>query len=264
VTGPGSEGLETVERLLGAGGCKVDAKFHQLLSSRTGDHSPSEQQRLKEEGTVWKLLDPALTGFFRCAAKGVAFASEDGIKRRYGQTLKENYPEAGPAFLRFATSFWTLKLLLDAQPPSWRETLAGYVLGQVELNVSGLFFPTRTPQAVQRVAERELAQRQTLANFPELYDVDEFMRGNPILLRDKSHESSRLRLTRQQNPREIQKYEHIRPAPVFGPRRCLAPFPGGPYTCTLAPGHSGPHVAHGGFLWPFKKVKVMAVWDDGP
>jgi hypothetical protein len=58
-----------------------------------------------------------------------------------------------PGFLRFATSYWTLKLVQLDQPSEGRDTLAGHLLAQVELNVSGLFFPTRTAMAVQRVAE---------------------------------------------------------------------------------------------------------------
>jgi len=71
-----------------------------------------------------------------------------------------------------------------------------------------------------------------------------------------------VKLTRVENPGEIENYAHVEAAPVFGPLRCFARFPGGPYTCTLASGHTGLHVAHGGSLWPFWKVKVMAVWDD--
>ena len=178
-------GLQTVERLLVAGDRPIDDTLRNLLSSRIIDHAPAEQQSFKREGTVAGLLDSALTGFFRSAARGVAFTAEDGIKRRYGESLQENYPEASASFLRFATSFWTLRLVLTDEPQEWRETLAGYLLGNVELTVAGTFFPTRTKWAVQKVAERERVQRQVLRNFAELYDVEEFMRGNPILLRDK-------------------------------------------------------------------------------
>lgn len=68
-----------------------------------------------------------------------------------------------------------------------------------------------------------------------------------------------MRLTRSENPEEIEKYSHIKPAPTFGPLRCFARFPGpegGHLTCSLAKGHSGPHVAHALFK------KVMAVWDE--
>ncbi len=65
-------------------------------------------------------------------------------------------------------------------------------------------------------------------------------------------------LTRNENPVEIKKYDHIKPAPTFGPLRCFARLPGSVVTCTLTRGHSGPHIAHTGV---FKKV-VGAVWED--
>lgn len=63
-------------------------------------------------------------------------------------------------------------------------------------------------------------------------------------------------ITRDENPEEIKKYEHIKSAPVFGPLRCFVIFPGKTFTCTLSQGHSGPHVAHTLF------GKVVAVWDE--
>jgi hypothetical protein len=61
-------------------------------------------------------------------------------------------------------------------------------------------------------------------------------------------------LTREADRVAIREYEHIRPAPTWGPVRCFARFPGAARTCTLAKGHDGPHVAHTFFK------KVVAVW----
>jgi len=66
----------------------------------------------------------------------------------------------------------------------------------------------------------------------------------------------RMRLIREENPNEIEKYSNIKPAPTFGPLRCYARCPGTMRTCTLSKNHIGPHVAHGMFK------KVMAVWDE--
>ena len=67
-----------------------------------------------------------------------------------------------------------------------------------------------------------------------------------------------MRITREANPEEIKKYEHIKAAPTFGPVRCFTKMPGSHRTCTLSAGHDGPHMAHGG--WRFRKV--YAVWDN--
>ena len=64
-----------------------------------------------------------------------------------------------------------------------------------------------------------------------------------------------MRLTQEENPDEIRKYEHIKPAPVFGPGRCFSKFSGSHRSCTLPKGHEGPHLAHG-FL-----RRLYAVWD---
>ncbi len=64
-----------------------------------------------------------------------------------------------------------------------------------------------------------------------------------------------MKLILKENPDAIRRYAHIKPAPLLGARACGSPCPGTRYTCTLAKGHSGVHVAHGRFR------KVVAVWD---
>lgn len=65
-----------------------------------------------------------------------------------------------------------------------------------------------------------------------------------------------MRLMIEMHAAEIKKYEHIQPAPTFGPLRCNAMFPGQPRSCTRESGHEGPHVAH---AFP---DTVVAVWDE--
>jgi hypothetical protein len=65
-----------------------------------------------------------------------------------------------------------------------------------------------------------------------------------------------MKLTHKKNPHEIAQFKDVEPAPLFGDLRCFAPCEGETFTCTLADGHTGPHVAHGFFK------KVIAVWDD--
>lgn len=50
------------------------------------------------------------------------------------------------------------------------------------------------------------------------------------------------------------RYAHIRPAP-FWRKRCGRAAPGSSRTCTRAPGHRGPHVAHSLLR------RVVAVWE---
>ena len=64
-----------------------------------------------------------------------------------------------------------------------------------------------------------------------------------------------MKLTIENNRERIKRYSHIKPAPRWGPVRCLAKCPGTLRTCTRELGHSGPHVCHGRFN------RVVAVWE---
>ena len=66
-----------------------------------------------------------------------------------------------------------------------------------------------------------------------------------------------MKLTVEENPETTKRWDHIRPAPIWGGVRCSDKCPGSTRTCALAKNHKGPHVAHGVFN------RVMAVWDAG-
>jgi hypothetical protein len=63
-----------------------------------------------------------------------------------------------------------------------------------------------------------------------------------------------VKLTRRTYPEAIKRYDHIRPARVSEGDRCAVACPGTLGRCSLAKGHTGPHVAHGHF------ARVVAVW----
>ena len=66
-----------------------------------------------------------------------------------------------------------------------------------------------------------------------------------------------MKLTIEEHPETIKRYRHIKPAPSRKGGRCATRLSGTSRACTLSPGHSGPHVAHGAFN------RVVAVWDAG-
>jgi hypothetical protein len=66
-----------------------------------------------------------------------------------------------------------------------------------------------------------------------------------------------MRLTIENDRERIGRYAHVRPAPGGPSAQCGAQLSGTKRRCSLAPGHSGPHVAHGAFR------RVLAVWDSG-
>ena len=141
--------------------------------------------RLAERRRRWKRIDDRLArGFFQLAAQGYEFVLESPIDERLGQPIEESYPEANETFLRFARTYATLKAWIDARREGDESrTSAGYsVLGGVEAKLAQLFFPTPEMDPVDP-DEREKEQRQMLARYETPIDIEDFMKGNAILIR---------------------------------------------------------------------------------
>jgi len=160
------------------GGVDILPSDRRLLTGGGSGLDPRQKARLAE------IVHAALNGFFHAAAKGYAFGDPDIIRQRFGRTLAANYPDAGPAFLRFAQTYWTLKLILDDRGFNAEQSLAHALLSEVEGNIGALFFPTPGPVTIEP-AKREAAQREIVAASGAPINVEEFISQNPILLRDK-------------------------------------------------------------------------------
>jgi hypothetical protein len=116
------------------------------------------------------------------ATDGWEFVPQSRIKERFGKSLADNYPEAGPAFLRFAVSYWTLKLLSS---DLWdeRATVVAQLIAALEAQIGSVFFPTPGPVRIDPV-QRETTQRALLTELAPRIDLQDFIGRNPILLRD--------------------------------------------------------------------------------
>lgn len=135
-----------------------------------------------------------MRGFFDCVSEGVLFADLSRIKATFGRTLEENYPEASPAFIKFARTHWTFKLFSSDLERSYtskhdpmlnRESLNVFVLlGELEFDISSVFFPTPGPTKWDPDS-REAAQREILSRFAPKIDIEDFIQHNPILIRDR-------------------------------------------------------------------------------
>lgn len=155
-----------------------------LLLKHSEDFSPAEMAHLRQGGKWQAVYNALFGGFFACAANGEAFVPEASIRAKYGRSLKENYPEASPAFLKFATTYWTLKeIALDDAVIHSKTFLAAFLAG-LEQAIAGAFFPTPGPARIE-VQERERGQRALLAEWGPGIDVEDFITGNPILIRDR-------------------------------------------------------------------------------
>lgn len=149
-----------------------------------------DRSRVKDEKeTVKALTEVALSGFMHLAAKGHEFPVSIGVGQLFGRSLEENYPEANEVFLKFARTYWTYTLRLDEWINRDTRTRLGDVLFNVESIIRGTFFPTPGPLKIS-AERREKEQRSLFRQTGAPIDVDEFMRGNPILIRDRATKKS--------------------------------------------------------------------------
>jgi hypothetical protein len=236
---------ELIKQEFSVFGIKDDTPIRHLLLERIIDtqSSPTEEQKQiisKVADIVWKII-------FTKAAKGQTFGNPDKIKSRFGESVEENYGLNSGPFIDLARAYWTYKIEIDELFPKHDEIGLAVILAKIEMDIGSVFFPTPGPYRIP-VEMRKAEQLKLLSKYAPEIDLQLFLRQNPML---------RLILTRNENPEEIQKYSHIRPAPLSVPH-CFTrfPVPGSRMTCSLEPFHSGPHVAHGWFK------KVYAVWED--
>lgn len=143
---------------------------------------PTSQIEESDQPEVVALEEAMNCGFYKCAAEGYAFTLVSRIKERFGRSLEENYPGGSHAFLRFATSYWTLKLVQD---DLWRDRehsnkLIFQLLSGLDLNIGSVFFPTPGPHKIPANLREQEQRRLILASGAKI-DIEEFIKGNPIL-----------------------------------------------------------------------------------
>ncbi len=178
---PLAHAIEVIFDLSSRGGATLSEPARLALRMAIDDIDEAQKERLPD------LYLSLFKGFFRAAEAGETFANPARISERFGNTLEGNYPEANATFLKFAYSFWTLKLL-DGDLFSHRDTVVGTLIGQLEADVASVFFPTPGPISIP-AAQREAKQREILGALCSI-DVEDFIRGNPILIRDRNRASA--------------------------------------------------------------------------
>ncbi len=153
-----------------------------------GESSKAEKDTMR----IGEIYENTLKGFFHCAAKGFTFIPEEIIIEKYGRSVEQNYPEASNEFLKFAKTYWTLKILVDNLIKSGKtDCLESYFLGKLEQVIGPLFFPFPGPMKISPKM-REKDQRELLKASGANIDIEKFIKGNPILIRDKQKKGSYL------------------------------------------------------------------------
>ena len=98
--------ITTLETLVFNGGGSLSNNDLEMFKE---DPSKAKKYAMR----IGEVYENILKGFFHCAAKGLTFVPEEIIIDRYGKSVEQNYPEANNEFLKFAKTYWTLKIVLD-------------------------------------------------------------------------------------------------------------------------------------------------------
>ncbi len=169
---------EIVKILLAKGGLAVELQDFEILEIKIS-RLAFEQKKILQD-----LEEIAFRGLMLFGISGHEFFSGDLISQRYGVSLEENYRSASPTFMRLATSYWTFKLA-DDHPDYRPSKVSGHrIFANVDLTMSSVFFPTQGKEYIGP-DQREEMQRKILQEFCPGIDILDFIKGNPILIRDR-------------------------------------------------------------------------------
>jgi len=164
-----------------------------LVVNGDGNLSNDDLEMFKEEPSkaekytvrIGEIYENIFKGFFHCAAEGLTFVPEERIIERYGNSLEQNYPETNNEFLKFAKTYWTLKIILDDLTESGGlECLGGHFLAKLEGDIGPVFFPFPGDIKISPLT-REKSQRQLIERSGANINIEKFIEGNPILIKDK-------------------------------------------------------------------------------
>ena len=100
------EGMVILDKLANRSGLTLTESDKEMFLSQNEEVIKQDDKRSAE------IFLALLKGFIHCAVDGEVFESEKKIKEIFGNTLKENYPEANDLFLNFARTYWTFKIAL--------------------------------------------------------------------------------------------------------------------------------------------------------
>ncbi|MFH1798003.1 MAG: hypothetical protein ABH844_01480 [Candidatus Omnitrophota bacterium] len=170
--------VDVIKHLAEIGGLKFEADDLTLLEQHSNALKDNSDR-------IMEIRDATFKGFFKCATIGEALYPEQRIIEKFGNSITDNYPEASQTFLKFAKTYWTLKVLIYDVMEKNIDWIGGRLLCELEKIIGPLFFPFSGPHKISP-DRREETQRKFLAEFAPDINVEEFMRGNPILLRDKA------------------------------------------------------------------------------
>ena len=172
------QAISVLKTLVSKGGNEI-SNDDLIVFNKKPDETGQYNNRLAE------IYDAMFRGFFHCAEKGLALVPEKLVISRFGNSIQDNYPDANEVFLRFARTYWTLRVLVLDLMKEDIEWIGGHLLGKLEQDIGPVFFPFPGPVKIPP-SKREKFQRELIKESGADIDIEEFVRGNPILIRDKA------------------------------------------------------------------------------
>lgn len=163
--------------MLRAVGVEYREEDRALLLAYGNDPDAVVQAR---QDRIQQLFEAAYTGFFHCAAEGVAFVPVGAAGDDFDLSLGDNYPGASASFRRFATSYWTLRMLEGRIAERYAGIGLQQLLCAIQARIADVFFvdPDTDPM---EAGERAAEQRRLIVGSGAPIDVEDFLLGNPLL-----------------------------------------------------------------------------------
>jgi hypothetical protein len=173
--------IKTISLILNTTEAKLNEKDKKLLFSKK---SREEIKNLSDEQkkSLGKFYDNLTRGYILLAIKGYEFSKVDRVEEKFGSTIEENYPEASKSFIKFARTYWTFQTHLLEDLTGSSNYLAYLYLANLHAIIASIFFPMPGPATIPS-NKREKDQREILKDFD--MDIEDFIKGNPILIRDR-------------------------------------------------------------------------------
>lgn len=170
-----------ISLILDTAGAKLSEKDKRILFSkrRIEELKNLDSQEKKCLGNFYINLH---RGYMLLAIKGYEFTNIDRVEEKFKLSLEENYPEASEPFIKFAKTYWTFQICLLEDFIELTDHIAYLYLADLHANIASVFFPMPGPATIPG-DEREKTQREILKGFD--IDIEDFIKGNPILIRDR-------------------------------------------------------------------------------
>lgn len=148
-----------------------------LLQEYSPELASAQQQHVLEVIQIFTRY------FFKLVLTGELFCPIEKIRSEFGKSLEEVYDLKNGPFLNLARTYWTFRIELDQDQYSSSNRyipLLFPILRTVEMNISGIFFPSPGPKTMS-AAQRAMRHEQVLKEYAPQIDARRLISESPII-----------------------------------------------------------------------------------